>query len=663
MKKILSILIAMTLVFSSLIAFADDNATSGSGGTSGALKGKGYYSGSEWAYKVSIFIGLNDQADKNSRLVGDFKSIGSVIVEPSNLKSPDNTFFGESQKAFYLRGSDLKVVGAKKLPVFVDSKVPKIPITHGGNIGAVKSYFGDTTTLNVFIKKIAEQKYGKTPEELVSNLTFRINGKSKKLPPEEVLPIKSGGEYKNKVPWVIVYEPICLAHLKDKKTVLAFTATEYAIAQRKGLKDFRSTGKGEYIDAMTFSDLPNSVVLEESWFGYELIKALPDNVKWDMDRIVRGGGWGMRFLKANAKEEIEEPDPITADLEYRTNTDVITSVRVYASDDVTPDDRHINPYNPKKNTAEIVMTANGYKKTTTVVIPKDENELVWLKWHTPEEPSQVDVSVEIKGNRAVTMDGGARSATLKANIVELEEHTPPHTRLKDDNGKVVEKPDGFWIKPTPKKIDKNQLNWHIYDCDWHSNWVDVPYDVWVDDEDDENGGYYETEYRQEDHGWWTFERNDYYARIQNIKFDIFPDEKAATAEEVRGEWIMKSGYGLDVELTSQLSTNARKSDIAPPQNAVTYFPEFEYKKYDRVLEKTDDYSNKFEFKKNKFSSYQQREHFTPIWYPDDKYEVYVHMFDVWTPAGMIEVSAKDEIRIRGDVFDDWHIGLMPVDED
>lgn len=657
MKKLISFLLAIALVFSNVVVFADDNATSGTGGTSGALKDKGYYSGTEWAYKVSVFVGMNDKASEKNRLVGDFKSIGSVIVEPSNLKSPDTTVFGESQKVFYLRGSSLNLIGSKKIPFFIDSRVPKIPITHSGNIGAVKSYFGDTKTLNGLINEIAKKKYGKTPEELVSNLTFRINGQNKKLPPEEVLPIKEGEEYKNKVPWVIVYEPICLAHLKDKKTVLAFTATEYAIAQRKGLKDFRSTGKGEYIDSMTFSDLPNSIVLEESWFGYDLVKALPDKVKWDMDRIVRGGGWGMRMMKAHAKEEIKEPDPITADLEYRTNTDVITSVKVYASDDVTPDDRHLNPYNPKKNTAEVVIEANGYKKTTTVVIPKDESELVWLKWHTTEEPSQIDVSVEVKGNRAVTLQEGARSATLKANIVELEEKTPPPIRINGEDGKPLRKPD-FWVRPAPKPIRKTHLEWYVYDCGWHENWIDVPYEVWVDDED---GGYYETEYRQEDHGWWEFERNDYYARIP-IDFYVYPNKRASKVEQATDDWYMWSGNGVEIEFKTRLATNANKSmDVTEVQNVTTLFPEFHYKKYNRILEEVED--DVFEFKENRFSTYKLRSHYIPFWYHDNEdFVIYAHGFDAWTPAGMLEASATDKVMVRGNVYNDgWHIAPMPVD--
>ena len=66
-------------------------------------------------------------------------------------------------------------------------------------------------------------------------MTFTIEGESKRLPPEEVLPIKKDGIYKNKVPWVIIYEPVIISYLKDRTTILAFTATEYALAQKLGI--------------------------------------------------------------------------------------------------------------------------------------------------------------------------------------------------------------------------------------------------------------------------------------------------------------------------------------------------------------------------------------------------------------------------------------------
>ena len=88
------------------------------------------------------------------------------------------------------------------------------------------------------------------------------------------------------------------------------------------------------------------------------------------------------------------------------------------------------------------------------------------------------------------------------------------------------------------------------------------------------------------------------------------------------------------------------------------FPEFNYNRhsttlYNRLLEKS---GGSFVFKKNKYSTYNDRVHFTPIWFPDRKnYTVYVEVFDVWCPAGQLSVRLTDQIFIKGNVYDDWHI--------
>ena len=41
---------------------------------------------------------------------------------------------------------------------------------------------------------------------------------------------------------------------------------------------------------------------------------------------------------------------------------------------------------------------------------------------------------------------------------------------------------------------------------------------------------------------------------------------------------MKSGYGINESVTASVSSN-QSSAITYPQNAVSYFPEFEYKTY------------------------------------------------------------------------------------
>lgn len=50
--------------------------------------------------------------------------------------------------------------------------------------------------------------------------------------------------------------------------------------------------------------------------------------------------------------------------------------------------------------------------------------------------------------------------------------------------------------------------------------------------------------------------------------------------------------------------------------------------------------------------YNQKVHFTPIWFPDGKYAVYAEVIDAWTPDGMLSVNLTDEITIKGSLYDD-----------
>ncbi|KLU60304.1 hypothetical protein CEB3_c31550 [Peptococcaceae bacterium CEB3] len=118
---------------------------------------------------------------------------------------------------------------------------------------------------------------------------------------------------------------------------------------------------------------------------------------------------------------------------------------------------------------------------------------------------------------------------------------------------------------------------------------------------------------------------------------------------------MKSGYGINQTVTANVSTN-QSSAVTDAQTAVTYFPEFRYETYWRLLEQTQaGYSSKFEFKPNKYSTYKRRTHFTPIWFPDGSYTPYTWLIDCWTPAGMLSVNLTDSVTLRRSLWDDWHI--------
>ena len=154
----------------------------------------------------------------------------------------------------------------------------------------------------------------------------------------------------------------------------------------------------------------------------------------------------------------------------------------------------------------------------------------------------------------------------------------------------------------------------------------------------------------EDHGWWEFDYNGYSASL-TASMRITPDEKSPTATAST----LKSGYGVQEKVTSKVTTN-QSAAVTAAQNAVTYFPEFGYENYWRLLEADiSGRSTTFQFKANPYSTYNRRTHFTPLWYPDGSYTPYTWLLDCWTPAGMLSMNLTDRVTIRGNLWEEWHI--------
>lgn len=121
---------------------------------------------------------------------------------------------------------------------------------------------------------------------------------------------------------------------------------------------------------------------------------------------------------------------------------------------------------------------------------------------------------------------------------------------------------------------------------------------------------------------------------------------------------MKSGYGINISVTANVSSN-QSSAVTGAQTSVTYFPEFQYKDYWRLLDRTSSgYSARFEFKQNKYSTYDRRVHFTPVWFPNGSYIPYTYLIDCWTPAGMLSMNLTDTVTILGSLWDDWHLAPL-----
>lgn len=406
------------------------------------------------------------------------------------------------------------------------------------------------------------------------------------------------GEYK------ILLEPI--AYYKFQGVMIATTATEAA------LYDEVVGGQLRYwMGSLTAKNLPLSMFLETPDLGYPAWSG-PTNKNVSNSDIKSSLGLGIvRF-----EEQPEEPEISTYDYEYRTNTEVITAVEVSGGQS-DPDD---------PVTVQFHIDGTTYT-VSNVYYPDGDSQLAWVRWTTPDEPQDMTIDVDVSGP-------GSAQATIHCKIVDLDENPPPNPVADDRN-------DSFTPSPVPDRPEKTSAQWTIWDPWWQEYWV------WHGDDED---GYWC------DHGWWEFDLDRYSASL-SAAMEITPDEKNPTASDST----MKSGYGVNQVVTARVNSSQRSATTAL-QNAVSYFPEFNYESFWRLLDRISisSSSSRLEFQKNEYSTYNRRTHFTPIWYPDGSYTVNTWVIDCWTPAGMLSVNLTDSLNIRGNLWDDWHIAPLDL---
>ena len=392
-----------------------------------------------------------------------------------------------------------------------------------------------------------------TDEQVVRGISGHVGIEYDKL---------TNGDYK------LMVEPIMYITFNGIRT--AMTATEAALYNMQ-------TG-GEMINKMgplSHKNLPLAMFLEKDDLGYTAWTGSKDSYMTDSD-IIQYLGVGI----VSFKEPEEEVEVEASDYEYRVDTDVYTSITVTGGEH-SPD----NPVTVRFYIKNKVYTVGN------IVYPKGASQLVWCKWHTP----NTEQTVKIK----VTVTGGAEAskAELTAKIVDLNKNPPPDPTADDRN-------DSFRAAAVPNRAQKTSAAWSVWRARWIPDWVWIPRWRWhsIRYADGTTGGYWQDHGYWEDQGEWEFYTNSYSVSM-NANMRITCDEKNPTAVGRT----MKSGYGINEKVTASISGNGEHTEL---QNAVAYFPEFYYQTYWRLLEKT---GGALEFRKNKYSTYNNRTHFTPLW--------------------------------------------------
>ena len=400
----------------------------------------------------------------------------------------------------------------------------------------------------------------------------------------------------------LLLEPI--AYFKHNGVMYAMTAHEAALYDNQTGGALRRT-----MTSLTHKNLPLAMYLEYSDLGFAAYSG-PTNKTCSNDTIIAYLGMGIvRF----EEQPPEQPEPTDYDYEYRVDTDVITPVTLYAGSEINPD-----------GPATVTFTIKGSTyRMNNIVIPEGDSQLAWVKWHTPSEPQ--DITITVRTNR-----GTLSQTTIKAKVVDLSGNDPPDPKATDTAG-------SWRPSSVPSREEKSYAAWSVWWAQWH------PYWVWHSTGDDD--GYWV------DEGWYDFFRDNYSASM-TATTRIEPDEKVPTAAGNT----MKSGYGVSNTVTATVSTSAPMSHYTYGQSAVSYFPEFNYTTYWRLLDRlSSGKTARFQFAENIYSTYKQRVHFSPVWFPDGSYTVNTHVMDIWTPAGMLCANLTDSVTISGSLYDDWHI--------
>jgi hypothetical protein len=297
---------------------------------------------------------------------------------------------------------------------------------------------------------------------------------------------------------------------------------------------------------------------------------------------------------------------------------------------------------------------------TGVVMPAGESQLVWFKWTTPPTEQIVTISV-------VTNKGNLSENRIAAKIVKLEDNPPPDPKADERNN-------SFSAVSPPINTEKTSAHWTIWWAWWQENWeweaawewvADVRWvsnfvyitDVgWVDYGYFHDFGQWWDFGEWVDNGWWIFELANYRVNLVATSA-ITPDAKVPNTNINN----IKSGYGVNNIITANMESIQIEigGHITGAQTALSYFPEFGYTNYWRLLDLTmRGRSSRLEFKHNPFSAYNQRVHFLPLWFPDGAYNVYTYLYDAWTPVGMLSANVNGTITVQGSVYDDWQISKL-----
>ncbi len=345
------------------------------------------------------------------------------------------------------------------------------------------------------------------------------------------------------------------------------------------------------------------------WGGVYLEGAGRTNTSWESNGD--NNHW-LRYWHVNHPLTIEA---LTPNSDYREGVEVISS---FKEKNAVPAD-----FIPGSNISVKFTVLNGstvlYTTAKTgVVIPSENENLVYFKWTVPRNLSGAYLS--IKGE---VYDNSTRIDTDQISVksAAVTDSQTPDTQFESY------KPSG-WSASSLLSTYSNSATW--------SEWI---------------------------YSSGSFTKKTYEIRIANYPVTITPDTNSPSSTQINGIWSVKSGYGFTLQGTPVIQSVS--GTLYPSSTAYTYvqngymmFPEYNYSAVSGRYRTLESSYGTFRFVMNPAAS-NKRIHFIPLWYPNgtQNYTTSCYFYDFWTPAGMLSARLNtNSFTINGSLYDDHYIG-------
>lgn len=307
--------------------------------------------------------------------------------------------------------------------------------------------------------------------------------------------------------------------------------------------------------------------------------------------------------------------------DYRTGTEVISTFVVQNHNDTLG----LNVRPKHKLTADFTATSGSKvlatKKVTDIVIPKDKSNIVYFKWFVPEDTPVGEISVQCKINTGYKLNESGVNEKNYADNTAVGKN-------KVESGKAMTTPDTKLERETPRTFNKSLLP----PKNSAANLASASWEQW--------------EWSNE---WYV--KKQYSSAIGGVS-KLKAEKKGGWQVNDGDKWTTRSGYGINANVVAGDKQTAKDSMITNVQRCVALVPEFNYSLGDGLSKSLEaitkaNHAAVFELPDDKI-------HYTPIWFPNGKYQPSFYAYDYWTPSGMLSGYSTDYVSINGDMYDDWN---------